>query len=108
MKKFLIPVVAFAAFLMVSCSGGSPIDKAIGVIEDATAKVEKAESAEEIEKIGKEVEAKMAELEKEYKDLDEKDISDADKEKVQKAVGDFAAAAMKKAVELGGSDALGL
>lgn len=98
MKKFLIPVVAFAAFLMVSCSS-NPGDKAISLIKDATAKMEKAESVEEIEKIGNEMEEEFSKLAEENKDYEG---TEAQQKEIQEAMAAFQEAAMKKATELAG------
>jgi len=97
MKKILIPFVAFAAFLMVSCSNNSG-EKAISLSEEAVAKIEEAKSAEEIKKIYDETEAKIDEL------YEGKDLTDTEKDKIEKAWDDFAAAYEKKAVEFNPGD----
>ncbi len=99
MKKFLIPVVAFAAFLMVSCSS-NPGDKAISMIKDYTAKMEKASSVEEIEKIGKEMQEEFTKLGEGNEDFKP---TEAQAEELAKAMTAFEEAATKKATELAGA-----
>ncbi len=53
MKKISFLLVAFATFLMVSCQK-SPVDQYIGILEDATEKIEDATSKEDFKEIEKE------------------------------------------------------
>ncbi len=101
MKKLLIPVVALAAFLMVSCSS-NPGDKAISMIKDYQAKMEKAESVEEIEKLGEEMEKEFSALAEGNEDFKP---TEAQEKELGEAMQAFQEAAMKKAAELAGAAA---
>lgn len=106
MKKFLIPVVAFATFLLMACSSGTPGEKAIKMIEEATEKVSEAKNIEELEAIGDEFETKFQEMDKENPDY--KPTAEEEKQ-MEDAMNKFQEACQKKAQEfvgdlLGGSD----
>lgn len=96
MKKVLIPVVAWAAWMMVSCGGGNGANQALSIIEDATAKIEKAESAADIETISKQFSEDMKQIDNSVGSQ----LSEEDKNKILEATRAFTDAAMKKAVEL--------
>ena len=103
MKKFLVPIVALAAFVFMACSSATPGEEAIEMVEEATEKVEKAQNISELEAISDEFEAKFNEMEKKYPDY--KPSADEEKKK-DEAIEKFQEACQKKAMEFVG-DLLG-
>ena len=97
MKKFLLPVAAFATFLFVACSSPStPGEEAIQMIEEATEKIEKAENLAEFQAISNEMEAKFEELEK--KNPDYKPTAEEEK-KMEEVQSKFEEVCQQKAMQ---------
>ena len=97
MKKFLVPVVAFATFLLVACSSATPGEEANKMVEEATEKVENAKDVAELEALGDEFETKFAELKKANKDYQP---TAEEEKKMEEAMKKFQEACQKKAKEL--------
>lgn len=100
MKKFLMPLVAFAAFLFVACSSPTPTDEAIDLMEEATEKIEKAQTLDEFQAVSEEMETKFAEMEKKYPDYEP---TAEDKQRVEDAMNKFQEVCQKKATEFVGA-----
>lgn len=68
MKKTL--AIALAALALTACSKPNPTDEVVKVMDEATAKIEKAKSVEEVQQIGEEMGDKMTKLQEEYPDYE--------------------------------------
>ncbi len=83
MKKFLIPLVALAAFVMMACSGGAAED----AFKTATDKIESAANVEDVKAAVADFAAAVGKMEK------------ADLEKISESTGDKLTTALEKKLE---------
>lgn len=82
MKKIF--AIAAAALLMVSC-GENPADKMCKILDEGTARVEKAANGDEAEKIQNEVMAELQEFAENASIIDNIRLNDEGKAKVEEA-----------------------
>lgn len=88
MKKIsmLAAAVLVATSISLSSCGGTPAEKAVSMIKDATEQVKKAKSYDELQEIEEDLEAKLEKLEESNKDYEP---TDADEDAVKEAMKSF-------------------
>lgn len=103
--KRIIAAAAVAVLLLAGCQG-NVADEYVGIITEATEKMQEAKTPEEANKVNDELSQQLNKFEKENEgELDKLEKDEAQSSKVRAALNAYITASIQKSIELGSQPA---